>query len=114
MDVQAIDQSQATAQLQPSGQSAATTPSGQLPAFPAATGSPQALQDETLHKALSQLVGNGANVSVQFRVVGQNEIVTVFTNAETGQVITQFPPESMVLIAQFFNKLAGATLDRTA
>jgi uncharacterized FlaG/YvyC family protein len=72
-------------------------------------------QDETLHSALSQLVGNGSQVSVQFRVVHDpNEIVTVFTNAQTGQVITQFPPESMVLIAQFFNKLAGAVLDHSA
>jgi len=38
----------------------------------------------------------------------------VFKNSDTGEVITQFPPEAMVLIAQFFNKLAGAVLDRTA
>jgi len=59
-------------------------------------------------------VGGGSKVSVQYRVVGQNEIVTVFKNADTGEVITQFPPEAMVLIAQFFNKLAGAVVDRTA
>jgi uncharacterized FlaG/YvyC family protein len=70
--------------------------------------------DETLHNALSQLVG-GAHVSVQFRVVeGTHDIVTVFKNADTGEVITQFPPEALVLIAQFFNKLAGAVVDRTA
>lgn len=71
-------------------------------------------QDPTLHQALSQLMG-GSNVAVSFRVIkGTGEIVTVFKDTETGQVITQFPPESMVLIAQFFNKLAGAVLDRTA
>jgi FlaG protein len=109
MDVQAIDQTQAAAQ--------ASVP-GALQAFPAppdpSQPKPQVVKDETLHRALSQLVGGGSHVSVQFRVVGANEIVTVFKNSDTGEVITQFPPEAMVLIAQFFNKLAGAVLDRTA
>ena len=108
MDVQAIDQTQAAAQAQ------ASVPG--LQAFPGPDPSqkPQMVKDETLHRALSQLVGGGSHVSVQFRVVGANEIVTVFKNSDTGEVITQFPPEAMVLIAQFFNKLAGAVLDRTA
>ena len=108
MDVQAIDTTQAA------GKAAAT---GQLPAFPAtdpAQHPPGRVADETLHHALSQLVGGGSNVSVQFRFVGQHEVVTVFKNAETGEVITQFPSEAMVMIAQFFNQLAGAVVDRTA
>ena len=112
MDVQAIDQTHAAA---------ATVPvPGALQAFPATATpdpsqpKPQVVKDETLHRALAQLVGGGSHVAVQFRVVGPNEIVTVFKNSETGEVITQFPPEAMVLIAQFFNKLAGAVLDRTA
>jgi FlaG protein len=112
MDVQAIDQVQAA------GQAGAAASTGQLPAFPAPPDPTQKpwphVKDETLHNALSALVGGGSHVSVQFRVVGQNEIVTVFKNSETGEVITQFPPEAMVLIAQFFNKLAGAVVDRTA
>ena|SRR6202035_3080637 len=110
MDVQAIDQAQATA----SG--AAANPPG-LPAFPAAPDAAQRsypVKDETLHNALSSLVGGGSHVAVQFRVVGPNEIVTVFKNTETGEVITQFPAEAMVLIAQFFNKLAGAVVDGPA
>jgi uncharacterized FlaG/YvyC family protein len=106
MDVQAIDQTQA----------AAPAPAV-LQAFPTPTEpgqKTQAVKDETLHRALSDLVGGGSHVSVQFRVVGPNEIVTVFKNSDTGEVITQFPPEAMVLIAQFFNKLAGAVVDRTA
>jgi hypothetical protein len=115
MDVQAIDQAQAQA----TAQAASTVQAGQLLAFPTAAASGQKpplphIPDGTLHNALSALVGGGSQVSVQFRVVGQNEIVTVFKNAETGEVITQFPPEAMVLIAQFFNKLAGAVVDRTA
>jgi hypothetical protein len=109
MDVQAIDQTQAAA---------AQPPVPGLQAFPAPPNvsqpKPQMVKDETLHRALSQLVGGGSHVSVQFRVVGANEIVTVFKNSDTGEVITQFPPEAMVLIAQFFNKLAGAVVDRTA
>jgi hypothetical protein len=112
MDVLSVDATTAAA-----GSAAPPTELAQ-PADPGPSGvSPVVAeaQDETLHSALSQLVGNGAQVSVQFRVVHDpNEIVTVFTNAQTGQVITQFPPESMVLIAQFFNKLAGAVLDHSA
>ena len=110
MDVQAIDQAQA-ALAAPAPQ-----PVG-LPAFPAQAGANKTsspVADQTLHRALSQLVGGGSHVSVQFKVVGPGEVVTVFKNTDTGEVITQFPAESMVLIAQFFNKLAGAVLDRTA
>ncbi len=110
MDVQAIDQAQATAL-------AAAAPQVGLQAFPTpsdAKKSSSPAADETLHRALSQLVGGGSHVSVQFKVVSPGEVVTVFKNTDTGEVITQFPAEDMVLIAQFFNKLAGATLDRTA
>jgi len=109
MDVQAIDQSQPTAL-------AATAPPVGLPAFPTPADAKKSepAAGETLHRALSQLVGGGSHVSVQFKVVGPGEVVTVFKNTDTGEVITQFPAESMVLIAQFFNKLAGAVLDRTA
>jgi hypothetical protein len=113
MDVQAIDTAGSTAQA------ASAVQLGQLSAFPVPTASgakpsPSHASDGTLHTALSALVGGGAHVSVQFRVVGPNEIVTEFKNADTGEVITQFPSEAMVLIAQFFNKLAGAVVDRTA
>jgi hypothetical protein len=116
MDVQAIDQVQASQLAAQSGPAAAAPQVGLAPfpdpSQPAAAA--HQLPDGTLHHALSQLVGGGSHVAVQFRVVGQNEIVTVFKNAETGAVITQFPSEAMVLIAQFFNKLAGAVVDRTA
>ncbi len=113
MDVHSID-----ATLPAS--SAAASSVGTLQAFPASADSPKTAaapphaDDGTLHEALSQLVGGGSKVSVQYKVIEPNEIVTVFTNAETGQVITQFPSEAMVQIAQFFNKLAGAVVDRTA
>ncbi|HTW82754.1 MAG TPA: flagellar protein FlaG [Candidatus Sulfotelmatobacter sp.] len=112
MDVLSVDAA-ATAAAAPAPPSELAQPAD--PGPQGGTPVVDAPQDETLHSALSQLVGNGSQVSVQFRVVHDpNEIVTVFTNAQTGQVITQFPPESMVLIAQFFNKLAGAVLDHSA
>ena len=105
MDVQAIDPTRAAAPAQPPIPGGITLPTG----FP--TDSVQ--KDETLHKALAQLVGS--DVAVSFQVVkGTGDIVTIFKSKATGQVISQFPPEAMVLIAQFFNKLAGAVLDRHA
>jgi uncharacterized FlaG/YvyC family protein len=124
MDVQAIDPGQiaAAAPAPPAGGTYPVQPANgthaeahaATPHSDAPTQKPRA-SDETLHRALSHLVGGGSNVSVQFRVVhAPNEIVTVFKNADTGEVISEFPAQSMVLIAQFFNKLAGAVLDRTA
>ncbi len=116
MDVQAIDQSYGAASSPAGAQQSA--PAAALQAFPQpdqASAAKAAEGDNTLHAALSQLVGGGSDVSVQFQVTHDpNEVVTVFKNAQTGEVITQFPRESMVLIAEFFNKLAGAVVDRSA
>jgi len=110
MDVQTIDQTQAAAPA-----AAAAQPGTPAQPREAPQQKPPHGADETLHRALSHLVGGGSNVAVQFKVVhGTNQIVTVFTNKDTGEEISQFPAESMVLIAQFFNKVAGAVVDRTA
>jgi hypothetical protein len=94
-----------------SSQAAATPPPGAHRSVPA----PAQIEDSTLHKALSQLIGKDANVSVSFRVVhNPNEIVIVFQNADTGKEIMQVPSETMILMAQFFDKLGGAMMDRTA
>ena len=122
MDVQAIDPGQVAAAAPAAPAAAAQPADGTHPAAHAGTPAPDAkaaqkprASEETLHRALSHLLGGGANVAVQFRVVhAPNEIVTVFKNADTGEVISECPSQSMVLIAQFFNKLAGAVLDRTA
>ena len=113
MDVQTIDQIQAAAPAAAAAGAPAAQPGAPAPEAPQMK--PPHGADETLHRALSHLVGGGSNVAVQFKVVhGTNQIVTVFTNKDTGEEISQFPAESMVLIAQFFNKLAGAVVDRTA
>jgi uncharacterized FlaG/YvyC family protein len=115
MDVQTIDLGQiaAAALAQPA---TGTHPAPHAaPAPDASAAQKPRAAEETLHRALSHLVGGGSNVTVQFRVShAPNVVVTVFKNADTGEVISEFPAESMVLIAQFFNKLAGAVLDRTA
>jgi hypothetical protein len=110
MDVQAIDQSHAAVKAKPASEA---LPAFDLSAF--GKGLPSGIKpDETLSKALSTLAGGGANVSVSFQVLEHpDQIVTVFKNADTGEVITQFPAQTMVVLAQFFNKLAGAVLDRT-
>jgi uncharacterized FlaG/YvyC family protein len=116
MDVQTIDSTTATTAATAVASADGATPSGALQPGTTTPGTsrPVPVENETLHKALSSLAGQGAKVSVSFRVLHHpNEIVTVFRNAETGEEIVQFPPEAMILIAEFFDKLAGAVLDRS-
>jgi uncharacterized FlaG/YvyC family protein len=114
MDVQTTDPASLTPGVPASASapaSAATAPGAPQPPAPQ---TPVPVENATLHKALSRLAGQGANVSVSFRVVHHpNEIVTVFRNADTGEEIVQFPPETMIMMAEFFDKLAGAVLDRS-
>jgi uncharacterized FlaG/YvyC family protein len=56
---------------------------------------------------------NDANIGVSYKVIpGLDLVVTVFTNADTGEEIAQFPPELLVGVAQFFDQLDGVTLDK--
>ena len=59
------------------------------------------------------------DVSVSFRVARDaDEVVTVFTDTQTGKVIVQFPSETLIALAQFFQKLnaqsdaAGAVVNQ--
>jgi hypothetical protein len=114
MDVQAIDQPHAAVAVKANPASEAL-PVFDVPSALAKGFSNGVKPDETLSKALSALAGGGANVSVSFQVLEHpGQIVTVFKNADTGEVIAQFPAQTMAILAQFFNKLAGAVLDRTA
>ena len=59
--------------------------------------------------------GSSSNVTVSFHVAhNPNEIVTVFKDTVTGQIITQVPSEMMVKIAEFFDQVAGVVLDKSA
>ena len=73
-------------------------------------------EETTLQRTIQKLFApTVAAVDVSFRVTHDpNEIVTVFTNHDTGEEIAQFPPEIMVQIAEFFQKIAGAVMDRKA
>ena len=53
------------------------------------------------------------NVSVSFQIEqNPNEIVTVFTDKQTGKVIVQFPSETLIALAKFFDKLDGSVVNK--
>lgn len=54
------------------------------------------------------------NLNVSYRVLKNDEIVTVFTDPETGKEVAQFPPEILIGLAQFFDQQQGVTFDRNA
>ncbi|MBV8245131.1 MAG: hypothetical protein JOZ38_04345 [Candidatus Eremiobacteraeota bacterium] len=55
------------------------------------------------------------NLNVSYRVIKDlDEIVTVFTDPNTGREIAQFPPQILIGLAEFFAQHQGATLDRSA
>jgi hypothetical protein len=71
---------------------------------------------ESLGATVGKLFNTAAdNVAVSFQVApGSNEVVVVFTDKTSGKTIIQFPSETLVALAQFFNKLAGTVLDKKA
>ena len=59
--------------------------------------------------------GAAQQVTVSFQVAhNPNEIVTVFKNSQTGEIISQVPSEIMIKIAEFFDQVAGIVLDKSA
>jgi hypothetical protein len=53
------------------------------------------------------------NIAVSFQIEqNPNEIVTVFTNKQTGKVIVQFPSETMIALAKLFDKLDGSVVNK--
>jgi len=53
------------------------------------------------------------NITVSFQIEqNPNEIVTVFTNKQTGKVIVQFPSETMIALAKLFDKLDGSVVNK--
>jgi hypothetical protein len=53
------------------------------------------------------------NVSVSFQPDrNSNEIVIVFTDKQTGKVIVQFPSETLIALAKFFDKLDGSVVNK--
>jgi hypothetical protein len=64
--------------------------------------------------AVAKLLGQG-DAQVSYRVYrNPDEIVTVFSDPNTGAEIAQFPSKAMVQIAEMFDAQAGVTLDQNA
>jgi uncharacterized FlaG/YvyC family protein len=93
------------------------------PPVPREHGSPQAQQqhhNDSLIGAVAKLFGHpedpkAVSLNVSYRVMhNPSEIVTVFSDPQTGKEVAQFPAEIVVQIAQFFDSHSGVTLDRSA
>ena len=92
---------------------------------PAATGSTPAAtpgqtgraigETATFHAAVGA-VFNGSDIDVSFRVAHDpNQIVIVYRNAQTGEVVSQIPSEAIIQLAEFFQREAtGALVDKGA
>ena len=93
--------------------SSTSTPQTQIPSLP-----PPAAPagDGSLGATVAKLFNTASeNVAVSFQVAqGSNEVVVVFTDKTSGKTIIQFPSETLIALAQFFNKLAGTVLDKKA
>jgi len=96
-----------------SGTPSATTPSSRASA--AASSQPPVGPLEPFAGAVTTVFA-GQNIEVNFRVAHDpNEIVIVYRNAQTGEIINQVPPEAIVRLAEFFQREAsGAILDQGA
>ncbi len=116
------DQSSAAAAPAPSGSGAQTSA---LIAFPSTGQDPSTgqkadshgLPSFTLPHEVAKIFVGGASSSVQvsFKVEhSPNEIVTVFRDTESGEVISQVPSEIMIKMAEFFDQVAGVVLDKHA
>lgn len=88
-------------------------PASNQPGAANASSAPAA--DLTLAPAISKLFGGDDlnPVEVSFRPEG-GEVVTIFTDKKSGREIVQFPSEVLVQIAKYFEKLAGAVIDKKA
>jgi flagellar protein FlaG len=87
-----------------------------LPAGPPDGTKKGAQTDPSLGSKVAQLFNaQEQNVSVSFQVEqNPNEIVTVFTDKQTGKVIVQFPSETLIALAKFFDKLDGVAVNKKA
>jgi hypothetical protein len=85
------------------------------PAAPAVA-PPSAASDAAIKPVVAKLFNTASsNIVVSFQVVKElNEVVTVFTDKTTGKEIVQFPSQQLIALAEFFSKLAGNVLDKTA
>jgi flagellar protein FlaG len=85
-----------------------------LPAAAPGGTKPGAAADATLTNGVAKLFNTQEqNISVSFQIEqNPNEIVTVFTDKQTGKVIVQFPSETLIALAKFFDKLDGNVVNK--
>jgi hypothetical protein len=89
-------------------------PTPGLATLPATSSGPKHSSDPSLAKGVAVLYNaQEQNVSVSFQVeTDPNEIVTVFTDKSTGKVIVQFPSETMIALAKYFDHLDGSVVNK--
>ena len=85
-----------------------------LPAGPPDGSKKGSENDPGLASAISTLYNiSQQNIAVSFQIEQDpNEIVTVFTDKQTGKVIVQFPSETMIALAKLFDKLDGSVINK--
>jgi flagellar protein FlaG len=85
-----------------------------LPAGPPDGSKKGSATDTTLASGVAKLYNvQEQNISVSFQIEqNPNEIVTVFTDKQTGKVIVQFPSETLIALAKFFDKLDGSVINK--
>jgi hypothetical protein len=78
------------------------------------SGGAQHVSDKTVASGVAKLfAAQEQNVAVSFQVEQDpNEIVTVFTDKTTGKVIVQFPSETLIALAKFFDHLDGSVVNK--
>jgi uncharacterized FlaG/YvyC family protein len=91
-----------------------------VPATPAATSAaapesttPGAPAPERLTQAVKDVVAGPSprDISVSFEVAeNPYEIIVVYRDARTGELLSQFPPEGLVQLAEFFHQEASGML----
>jgi hypothetical protein len=97
------------------GNSIGATPGlATLPAGPPDGSKKGSEPDSSLANAVGLLYNvQEQNIAVSFQIEqNPNEIVTVFTNKQTGKVIVQFPSETMIALAKLFDKLDGNVVNK--
>lgn len=96
------------------GAADAIGPTPGLATLPTSDGKKPGAPDDSISAGVAKLFNAAEqNVAVSFRVEdGTHEIVTVFTDKESGKVIVQFPSETLIALGKFFDKLDGGVVNK--
>jgi len=89
-------------------------PTPGLATLPASASKKPGVQADSISTGVAKLFNAAEqNVSVSFRAeAGSNEIVTVFTDKESGKVIVQFPSETLIALGKVLDKLDGGVVNK--